>query len=169
LEDDTVVSDDDYALFKAGTRANAANQAIAEADLTLDPETQSFPGAQTSIYRMFAASKSNTTEPDEAISSLNESVQTLFERMGDELSADDKRGYYRLVGALWMDKPEYFETDATLVNDETSPFAGRKGYASDIQKNGSDSEFSILAGEDRLSSTAMESFTQKPAAVPNCF
>ncbi|HET6339244.1 MAG TPA: hypothetical protein VFG30_38770, partial [Polyangiales bacterium] len=92
-----------------------------------------------------------------------------FEQARDELSANDKREYYRLVGALWMDKPEYFETDATLGNDETSPFAARKAFARDIQENGSDSELSILAGEDRLSSTAMESFTQSPAAFPNCF
>jgi hypothetical protein len=39
----------------------------------------------------------------------------------------------------------------------------------DIQLNGADSAFSILAGEDRLSSTAMESFTQAPDSFPNCF
>jgi hypothetical protein len=169
LQDDTIVSDREYMLYKAGTHANAANQAIPENELTLDEETQTFPGAQTSIYRMFSASKSNTTEPDDAISSLNASVEALFADARDALSPADKRGYYRLVGAVWMDKPEYFETDATLVNDETSPFADRSGFAKDIQKNGSDSEFSILAGEDRLSSTAMESFTQAPAAFPNCF
>jgi hypothetical protein len=169
LQDDTVVSDDDYVLFEAGTRANAANQAIAESDLKLDPETQSFPGAQTSIYRMFAASKSNTTDPDDAISSLNANVEALFAKAADELSPTDQRGHYRLVGAVWMDKPQYFKTDATLGNDETSPFAGHAGFARDIQKNGSDSELSILAGEDRLSSVAMESFTQSPAAFPNCF
>ena len=39
----------------------------------------------------------------------------------------------------------------------------------DIAENGSDSAFSLTAGEDRLSSTAMESFTQGPDAFPNCF
>ena len=38
-----------------------------------------------------------------------------------------------------------------------------------IKNDGSDSEFSILAGEDRMSSTAMESFTQAPADFNNCF
>ena len=38
----------------------------------------------------------------------------------------------------------------------------------DIRANGSDSPSSILAGEDRLSSTAMESFTQPPGSFPNC-
>jgi hypothetical protein len=169
LQDTTVVSQHDYVLYKAGTHTNAANQALAESDLTLDPDSQSFPGAQTSIYRMFAASKSNSADPDDAISSLNGSVQALFASAGDQLSDADKRGYYRLVGALWLDKPEYFGTDATLENDTASPFANHADFAKDIQTNGSDSELSILAGEDRLSSVAMESFTQAPAAFPNCF
>jgi hypothetical protein len=166
LQDSSVVSPDDAILFRGGTRANAANQAIAESELRIDPDSQIFAGTGTSIYRMFPASKSNTAEQDEAIISLNESVRSLFARAGDQ---SDKRGYYRLVGAVWMDKPEYFATDATLVNDTTSPFANRPSFAHDIEENGSDSEFSLLAGEDRLSSVAMESFTQSPAAFPNCF
>jgi hypothetical protein len=39
----------------------------------------------------------------------------------------------------------------------------------DIAANGSDSGFSLTAGEDRMSSTAMESFTQAPGAFNNCF
>jgi hypothetical protein len=38
-----------------------------------------------------------------------------------------------------------------------------------IVADGSDSEFSVLAGEDRLSSTALESFTQGPSSFNNCF
>src|SRR5205814_1466382 len=39
----------------------------------------------------------------------------------------------------------------------------------DLLKNGSDSPFSISAGEDRMSSTAMESFTQSASSFRNCF
>ena len=39
----------------------------------------------------------------------------------------------------------------------------------DFLANGTDSPFSLLGGEDRLSSTAMETFTQAPDAFPNCF
>ena len=39
----------------------------------------------------------------------------------------------------------------------------------DFIANGTDSPFSILGGEDRLSSTSMESFTQAPDTFPNCF
>jgi hypothetical protein len=169
LSDDRVVRRGDTILFKGGTRANAANQGYVESDLTLDAERQVFEGAQTSIYRMFPASKSHTTEADGAIDALNINVRSLFEKSRDKLSAADKREHYRLAGALWMDKPEYFKTNATLMNDTTSPFANMPGYEDDIRENGSDSDLSIQAGEDRLSSTAMESFTQGPAAFPNCF
>jgi hypothetical protein len=47
--------------------------------------------AQTSIYRMFPASKSNTTDPDAAITSLNHNVEVLFKS-----HPDDVRGSYRL-------------------------------------------------------------------------
>jgi hypothetical protein len=39
----------------------------------------------------------------------------------------------------------------------------------DLWVNGTDSPFSLLGGEDRLSSTAMETFTQGPDSFPNCF
>jgi hypothetical protein len=171
LNDTTVISQESSLLFKAGTAANSGNQPIADAALQLDEASQTFPDQQTSIYRMFPASKSNTTDPDDAISSLNFNVQTLFARARDAGTLDpaDRRDNYRLVGAVWMDKPEYFASDRPLLNDESSPFADNPRFADDIRDNGSDSELSLLAGEDRLSSTAMESFTQAPDAFPNCF
>jgi hypothetical protein len=165
--DMTVVATSDYVLYKSGTVANGANQAIAETNLTFDATAQKFPSQQTSIYRMFPASKSNTTEPDAAITSLNSNVEALFAQT--TLDANDKRGHYRLVGAVWMDKPGFFGLNASLQNDETSPFAQKADFVTDITAHGTDSDFSILAGEDRLSSTAMESFTQAPDSFPNCF
>ncbi|HXI56982.1 MAG TPA: hypothetical protein VNO55_13035 [Polyangia bacterium] len=170
--DQTVVSDTDHILYHAGTTLRDGNTPIDEKDLTLDPATQKFRQT-TSVYRMFPASKSNTTHPDDAITSLNFNVQTLFERKQAELHRADRRGHYRLVGAVWMDKPRFFAVDSALQNDRTSPLidaaGGLKAFEAAIQKDGSDSEFSILAGEDRLSSTAMESFTQAPVSFPNCF
>src|SRR6185503_20257549 len=125
------------------------------------------------VYRMFPASKSNTTHPDDAITSLNFNVETLFARKSAALAPSDKRGHYRLVGAVWMDKPRFFTLDAALQNDQTSPLlqaaGGLAALEEAIKNDGSDSDFSILAGEDRLSSTAMESFTQAPVSFPNCF
>jgi hypothetical protein len=186
LMNDTVVSPDDHLLYKGGTPANLGNQATAETQLML--VGQKFPGQGTSIYRMFPASKSNTVNPDDAITSLNHNVEALFaeKTSSGELSPLDKRGHYRLVGAQWMDKPRFFKLDSPLQNDQSSPFlsdhAEREGkqvvtvpavpletLSKDIVANGSDSALSILAGEDRLSSTAMESFTQGPSSFNNCF
>jgi hypothetical protein len=104
------------------------------------------------------------------------------------LDAADQRGNYRLVGAQWMDKPMFFKVDVTMQNDATSPLLAdhleRHGdsvvtvpaitldqLTAGIQANGTEptSTTSILSGEDRLSSTAMESFTQAADSFPNCF
>jgi hypothetical protein len=174
--DETVVCMDDHLLCKNGTKANQGNKAIPAAQLNFDEKTQSFPGQETSIYRMFPASKSNTIDPDDAITSLNHNVEAIFadaEAKG-ELSPRDKRGHYRLVGAQWMDKPAEFALNRPLQNDRTSPYADKTtdtglSFEESIRTEGADSSLSILAGEDRLSSTAMESFTQAPDAFPNCF
>lgn len=186
LMNDTVVSPADHILYKGGTSAKLGNQAVAENKLTL--VGQKFPAQGTSVYRMFPASKSNTTHPDDAITSLNHNVEALFAEKAAAglLSAGDRRGHYRLVGAQWMDKPRFFKLDSPLQNDESSPFltdhVERQGdqtvtvpgvsldeLTRDIVENGSDADLSILAGEDRLSSTAMESFTQGPSSFNNCF
>jgi len=172
----SAVSPQDFLLYRAGTPANRANQAIAETNLALDEATQTFPGQQTSIYRMFPASKSHSIDPDAAISSLNYNVGQLFSSKQGVLNRNDKRGNYRQVGAVWMDKPEYFSLNTPLLNDDSSPLISQGGDATrraaalaDLAENGGDSDYSLLAGEDRLSSTAMESFTQGPGSFPNCF
>jgi hypothetical protein len=163
-------------LYKGGTPANRANQAIPEAMLQLDEATQTFRGQQTSIYRMFPASKSHSIDADAAISSLNFNVGQLFASKRNVLARNDKRGYYRQVGAVWMDKPDYFTLNSPIANDDSSPLVAQGGdmakralVLADLAENGGDSDYSILAGEDRLSSTAMESFTQGPGSFPNCF
>jgi len=167
-------------LYKAGTPVNRANASIPERELNLVGQKFLVPGTSTPqttpIYRMFAASKSNSTDPDEAITSLNNNVEALFKAY-----PADKRGHYRLVGAQWMDKPDFFVKDFPIQNSLASPFAappkdadhpdsigiGRTAFLDAIAQDGSDSPYSILAGEDRMSSTAMESFTQ--VTFENCF
>ena len=200
LNVNSVVSDQEnfYLLYKAHTIASQANTSIPEdchASPTnclhlneamqkfIDPATNQ--PQQTSIYRMFPASKSNTTDADDAITSLNHNVEALF-GMADaaqQLPANDKRRFYRLLGGQWMDQPAYFHNNFPIQNDLTSPYAQAPGGATDtfnvgvgkdkfvtaIQKEGSDSPYSILAGEDRMSSTSMESFTQFNGSFPNCF
>jgi hypothetical protein len=137
---------------------------------------------------MFPASKSNTVDPDDAVTSLNHNVEKLFidATSSGALPGYDKRGYYRLVGGQWMDKPEFFHVDFPIQNDSSNPYAqdptmtvpglpvgthpiGLTAFTAAITTDGSDSPYSILAGEDRMSSTAMESFTQSPTSFNNCF
>jgi hypothetical protein len=181
----------DYILYKKGTPTNVASKPF-DSEQLMHLVGQKFMNPdmtpqQTSIYRMFPASKSNTTDPDAAITSLNHNVQALFNQAKADgtLAANDKRGNYRLVGAQWMDKPRFYDLDIPIQNDPTSSpmVAGahisQEGelvdavpaavFAKDIKDQGSDSPYSILAGEDRMSSTAMESFTQAPGAFNNCF
>src|SRR5215475_11254756 len=90
-----------------------------------------------------------------------------------------------------MDKPAFYEIDTPIQNDETNPYAQTAGtdvpvalgsssdvpskaiglteFRAAIIADGSDSPYSILAGEDRMSSTAMESYTQAPGGFNNCF
>ena len=181
----------DYILYKKGTATNVASKPFdSEAQMHLVGQKFLNPDMspqQTSIYRMFPASKSNTTDPDDAITSLNHNVEALFNqaKASGTLHSNDKRGNYRLVGAQWMDKPRYYDIDIPIQNDPTTspmvagPHISQEGdlvdavpsvtFANDIKENGSDSVYSILAGEDRMSSTAMESFTQPPGAFNNCF
>ena len=203
---DPVTDDPKYILYKPGTPVNQSNRAIPMETLVqaFEPISQKFlengspDGApvRTSIYRLFPASKSNTSEPDPAISSLNHNVEALFRQNGGLLLPNDFRGHYRLVGGQWMDKPAFFKLNFPIQNDSTSPLldgtihadldatqAGeRKDILGDlvgqdaidaatqhIRDEGSDSPFSILAGEDRMSGMPLESFTQTRGAFSNCF
>jgi hypothetical protein len=167
--DTTVVSPADFLLYAHGTTLQDGNTPIDERNLTLDAATQTF-AQRTSVYRMYPASKSNTVDPDPAITSLNFNMEALFAKSG---GPNEKRSHYRLVGAVWMDKPRYFSVNMAIENDQSSPLivsaGGPAAFSAAIQADGSDSPFSIIGGEDRLSSTAMESFTQAPVSFPNCF
>jgi hypothetical protein len=176
------VSQDDFLLYKAHTLANQGNQAIDETQLVLDEAMQKFPNQQTSIYRMFPASKSNTTDPDDDVSSFNHNLEALCMQDQDKIAANDKRCSYRLIGAQWMDKPRFFTVNIPIQNDASSPLlqdhledgmmvpaVSLKDLTNDLIMNGTQGPLSILGGEDRMSSTAMESFTQGPGSFNNCF
>lgn len=230
LDVTTVLGQSKFLLYAAGTPENAANHAYTNQELQLDPSTQSFPGQQTSIYRMFPGSKSQQLGPDTAIISLNQNLAAIAAQQSAS-GALDVRSNYRIVAAVWMDKPALFGLGAngqgiSIQNDDgTNPLildaltdggihpelnegsfcgtpigpngasgdtpAGQTGNTvpgcvtradvlasgpspqqaieQDLLTSGTDSPFSILGGEDRLSSTSMESFTQSPNSFPNCF
>jgi hypothetical protein len=140
-----------YPLFGANTAPNKANDATPQ-QIGGD---QKFPVA-TSIYRVFPGSKSaKDTQPDNrapwedpAVFTLNEHMTALF-KARDPYKRDLRRNY-RLVGAVWMNQPrkDGFDAGLSFVDDDPK-----------------------LAGENRLSNMAIESFTQDPSqgGAPHCF
>jgi hypothetical protein len=233
-----------YLMYAANTLERDSNKALPDNQLKFTEATQSFDKTQaSSVYRVFPGSKANTLQPDTAVFSLNANLNVLFQNA----PAADKRQHYRLVAAVWMDKPALFGLGPkqvngsypglTLQNDDTNPLVqgalqhppnvfpmisqgvtcgtplgphpmsgdapGATGFNNtvpgcatrydDLQlpdagnpqsetdggplnpsldfathTKGTDSEFSILGGEDRLSSTVMETFTQNNT-FHNCF
>ncbi|WP_426421761.1 hypothetical protein [Bradyrhizobium genosp. A] len=153
---DGPISGQNFILYKGGTLASAANRFLSDATMasSFDEKSQSFLSdgrpVQTSIYRIFPGSKSvgSGTDEDGDVADLNKSVTSLFAQN----APDDTRRNYRLVGAIWMDKPRLLTTNMPIANpvgmDTDNPAA-------------------IVAGEDGLSSMAMESFTQN--SFVNCF
>lgn len=143
-----------WLLYRAGASAAHSNLgALRTADelaAAFDEASQSFTrngGATTPIYREYPASKMTTTTPDEDLELLNASVWSRF------LPEDsgDMRQHYRLVGATWLDRPD-------------RDFAVGREF---INAPGQSSDEGPVAGEDALSSLAMESFTQ--STYHNCF
>ena len=246
------VSTHKYLLYPPGTPENQSLNPLD--DSNFNEATQSF-GIVTNVYRMFPGSRSNTLSPRAGVSSLNNNINELFANAIQSAAIDptvDKRQHYRLVGALWMDKPVLFglgsqnrqtqsysgfslqnddqtnplvldamqnppnvdpgisqgvscgtptgtdghsplsgdvpgatafnntvpgcdtRYDDLLLPDAGNPTPGSNGGPQDPGAEfashtiGTDSPFSILGGEDRLSSTAMETFTQNDT-FHNCF
>jgi hypothetical protein len=230
-----------YLLCKADAKANdpGVNIALDESKLVLGakgtPDEQTFfianangtasnVKAQTSVYRMFPGSKSNSDNVDDDVSSLDSNIQVAWQiaqaTNSSAIDPNDRRMNYTLVGANWMDKPAAFDTnlpfqnnipDPSLKNTDplqaytdpllhsldpstglytvppTGPMpppgpaeqaddraaiwaaGGLQAAVQDLIFNGTDSPFSILGGEERMSSTAMETFTQNPSSFFNCF
>jgi hypothetical protein len=148
-----------YLLYARNTLPANANRGVSIP--MFNEATQTFTTPPTSIYRVFPAAKTATAEIDDDVVLVNEAMTTRFNVTMPRPAANDRRPWYRLVGAVWLDQPiKSFAVNKVLVNDPTDP---------DIILNGSDSINSINGGEDGLSSTAMESFTQGAASFPTCF
>ena len=153
------ISGNHFVLFKDGSTADQINTAVVTdqaPDPTFDEATQTFKTTggllQTSIIRLFPASKSNTTDVDDEIQGVNDSITKLFAAK----SANDPRRNYRLIGGVWLKNPLGQQGTFKLGVE----FKDKDGQTTDDPN-------SVLQGEDRLSGMAMESFTQDQ--FPNCF
>ena len=149
LPDDVIDASRDYPLYKRGTPSKLANVVADDSVIaaSFDSKTQTFAAAaRASVYRAFPASKKNDLNVDGDIQTLNADLTKQFASVN--LPATDMRSNYRLVGAVWLDQPQRdFKLKARFDNPAN--------VTSDDQTGAG-----IVAGEDRLSSMQMESFTQ---------
>jgi hypothetical protein len=147
--DDVVVDDGgDYELYKKGFVANRIPEKFKEIDL----ENQVFdalkPDEHISIVRIFPFSNCSLThDKDSAVTEIDGAIVAVNESAKGQLK-DARRNKYSLVGAVWLDEPRN--------PNESLSFAENRGF-----------ETFELGGERRLSSVAMESFTQLDSQ--NCF
>lgn len=145
----------DYILFRRGspTVTHQAPPSLAAYAASLDPSGTHFRAGgealTTPIYRAYPGSNLTRSSEDDEVLLLNAGVRAQLLTVGR--SAPDWRINYRLVGATWLDRPaDSFVAGASFSNgaDQTT----RTGP---------------VAGQDALSSVAMESFTQVDR--PGCF
>jgi hypothetical protein len=163
---------DKYALYSRPAAGKAppvaeANKPVLPPDLKLDAKTQKFSPI-TPIYRMYPSSNATdkskpqpvTPPEDPAVADLNANVSALFTTVHLEA---DLRSNYQLTGAVWLNTPRGLPAknigpdfiEGSKFNDDTARDPSR------------------LAGENRMSGTALESFTQNELdqanGFPNCF
>jgi hypothetical protein len=169
------VSPDNFSfpLYKAHTAFKDANKSKDLKDLVpfWDSKTQSFTkgGAvqQTSVYRPYPGSKTDGSianpdhSEDDEVARINVHATAMFnDAKAKGLITDaDQRQNYRLVGAIWLDDP---------VSGAKPSFTVKKSFTIDPDQS-TDDDGQPIAGEGRLGSTAMESFTEFEDGAPNCF
>lgn len=163
-----------FLLFKTGTQFADANKLVTSADIVthFDETAQSFTKTgtpfQTSIYRVYRASIADDMKGiDDDVEGVNESMASIFRDPALNLGAD-ARTFFRLVGAVWMDDPRGVGNPAKAFKPGLL-IRNAAGQSPDDLN-------AIVAGEDRLSGTALESFTQFDPTLapthrgnPNCF
>jgi hypothetical protein len=163
-----VISKQDFPLYKAGTKAGDANKPIDGKVMAQnwDSTTQSFTKGgtvlQTSVYRPYPGSKTDKdSAEDSEVIQINDNATKMFNDAMEKklITNSDVRQNYRLVGAIWLDDP--------LLPPSPS-FKLKQVFVNPIDHS-TDEHGSVLAGEGRLGSTAMESFTEFEEGSPNCF
>lgn len=166
-----------FPLYRRGTTYTAANKPATPTDMAnhWDTRSQSFTRGgllQTSVYRPYPASKSrgDATKPppeeDDEVVRINNNARAMFDAASKngQMPASDMRRNYRLVGAVWLDAP--LDTPG-----KPGTFIVNRSFFTK-ENTSTDDDTSIVAGEGRLGSTAMESFTEMELdknGAPSCF
>jgi hypothetical protein len=164
-----------FPLYKTGTKLQDANKPITppadivrfwnssqQAVITPDGSFR-----QTSVYRPYPGSKPDGSKQnpdhseDSEITLINRNATAMFTdaQASKVISESDKRQFYRLVGATWLDQPLGGSAPTFTVGASFT----MGGDAS------TDDPGQAIAGEGRLGSTAMESFTEFENGAPSCF
>jgi hypothetical protein len=145
--DETVADDGKpYILYRNGTAYKDANKKPASLAI-VDAEGQTF-APRTSIVRAFPFSACAPSAADSPVDEVDPAISSLNGHVKKALGPKPWLASYSLVGAVWQNAPR--STDPAIQF-----------------KSGKDFPDAELGGEDRLSSTSMESFTQ--TFSPNCF
>jgi hypothetical protein len=145
----------EYILFRRGSKTviDQVPPTLADYAASLDGEGRRFGGGTTPlttpVYRSFPGSNFTRASEDDEVLLLNAGVRAQLLTAG--AAVGDRRVNYRLVGATWLDRPD----DSFLAG------IGFANAADQTTKTGP------VAGQDALSSVAMESFTQ--VERPGCF
>jgi hypothetical protein len=162
--DDLVDLSDSYPLYQKGlkpkdTYVDVTAKPLPDYASLFREATQSFvsngkPFA-TSIYRLYPGSSSTSADVDGDVSAVNTSMKAVF-------GTSDKRRFYQLIGGMWLDDPK--SSNAAKSFGPGKDFTNPPGQSTD-------NLLSPIAGEDRLSGTAGESFTQPGdgSQYPYCF
>lgn len=173
LANEVVLNPDiDYLFFKPGLEQNKAPSSQ-ELLNNFDSEKQSFTKQgspfQTSVYRVFPASKSLTDSVDPDVLQVNKNMVDVVFKNANTRSTDDRRDNFTLMGATWMNDPR------GKGNPNNSFQAGT--FIRNKPGEDPDDPNSKMAGEDMGSNPDIESFTQHsvvsrprdPNSRPNCF
>lgn len=139
---DTVVSDQDWTFYKAGTTYQNCNVNLANTNkLKLNESTQTLSPV-TQVCRQFEfgndPSNGGVQPNDDNIASLNADVLK-------NLDKDDVWSNYFEVGAIWFKKTNALEPNMALDTDD------------------------ILTGSLKLSNSVVETYTQDQSTMNNCF
>jgi hypothetical protein len=138
---DAAVADDGkgYLLYTTGDPPSGINKKPRDIRV-VDDLTQTFApsGSIARVYPFSACS----TDPAKPVTEIDGAIAALNESFAKQ-NKSARLAKYTLVGAVWLDDPKtVFRSDATFTD-------------------------AMLGGEDRLSSVAMESYTQ--TSFNNCF
>jgi hypothetical protein len=146
-----------YTFYAQGTKRSLCNLNQWQSP-AFNVATQKFANP-TQVFRQFKFghvddAMSGINEPDDDVQSLNCDMQQKL------IAANSIWQHYTLVGAVWI-------RDARIPGALPGTFVPNQDFESATQENPETNPNSILQGENRLSSSVIETFTQHDAPFPN--